>query len=138
MLREREELRPDLSEWVLDEALNSSKLETGGTFRNVLARRIDEVVVLIFSKIIACIDINYNLDLLNPKAVNSPCYQLWLAMFREPGILQLKYSDMIQGDQQTLQGKETKDFKCKMPFSWIIKDTVDSQWDNARSMAGTT
>ena len=137
LLQEREADRPDLCEWVLNEALNVSKLEVGGTFRNVLARKIDEVVIPIFAKIIACIDYNYNLDLIDPKSENSPRSQFWLAMFREPEVLQLKYSEM-QGDTVPGVGgrKANKDFRCKMPFFWLIKETVDSQWDSARSTTG--
>ena len=138
LLREREEDTSDLSEWVLSEALNASKLEVGGTFRNVLARKIDEVVVPLFAKVIACIDCNYNLDLIDPKAQDSTCSRFWLAMFGDPKVLQLKYSKMTQGDTILGMGgrKSTQDFKCRMPFFWLIKDTVDSQWDIAKSGAG--
>ena len=138
LLKEREEDRPDLSEWVLSEALNASKLEVGGTFRNVLARKIDDVVTPIFAKIIACINCNYNLNLIDPKAQDSPRSRFWLAMFGEPKILQLKYSEMVQGD--TVPGiggkKSNQDFECQMPFFWLIRDVVDSQWDSAKSRAG--
>ena len=139
LLKEREADRPDLSEWVLSEALNAGKLEVGGTFRNVLARKIDEVVIPIFAKIIACIDCNYNLDLIDPKAQDSPLSQLWLAIFREPKILQLKYSELVQGDRLPGVGsrKSNRDFKGKMPFSWLIRDAVDTQWDITKSRAGT-
>lgn len=138
LLQEREADRPDLSEWVLSEALDASKLEVGGTFRNVLARKIDDVVIPIFAKIIACIDCNCNLDLIDPKAQDSPVSLLWLAIFREPKVLQLKYSEMVLGDKVSGVGgkKANHDFKCKMPFFWFIKDTVDSQMDNAKSRAG--
>jgi hypothetical protein len=138
LLKEREEDRPDLSEWVLSEALNASKLEVGGTFRNVLARKIDEVVTPIFAKIIACIDGNYNLNLIDPKAQDSPRSRFWLAMFGEPKVLQLKYSEMVQGD--TVPGiggrKTNQDFECQMPFFWLVRAAVDSQWDSAKSRAG--
>ena len=139
LLQEREADRPDLSEWVLSEALNASKLEVGGTFRNVLARKIDEVVIPIFSKIIACIDSNYNLDLVGHKLQDSPAIsQLWLAMFREPEVLQLKYSDFVQGDKVPGIGgrKSNQDFKCQIPFFWLIKQAIDNQWDSAKSRAG--
>lgn len=138
LLQEREADRPDLSEWVLSEALDASKLEVGGTFRNVLARKIDEVVIPIFAKIIATIDFNYNLDLVVPKAEDSPLSQLWLAMFSEPKVMQLKYSKMVQGNKVVGVGgrKSNQDFKCQMPFFWLIRDAVDSQWDSAKSRGG--
>lgn len=138
LLKEREEDRPDLSEWVLNEALNASKLEVGGTFRNVLARKIDEVVIPIFAKIIACIDSNYNLDLINPKMQDSPLSMFWLAIFGEPKVLRLRYSDMVQGDKVPGVGgrKSNEDFRCQMPFFWFIKDAVDSQCGIAKSRSG--
>ena len=142
LLKEREEDRLDLSNWVLDEALSSSSLEVGGTFRNVLVRKIDEVVIPIFAKIIASIDHHYNMDLINPKdkksLKESPLSQFWLAMFRDPKVQQLKYSELVQGVKVTgLGGRRTEqDFNCKLPFFWLIKDAVDSQWDNAKHNAG--
>ena len=135
LLQEREAYRPDLSEWVLSEALNARRLEVGGTFRNVLGRKIDEVVIPVFAKIIASIDRNYNLDLTNSEAEDSPLSQFWLAMFHNPKIQQLKYSEMVQGDKVPELGV-SQDFKCQLPFFWLIKDAVDSQWDNAKTCAG--
>lgn len=138
ILRQREEERPDLSEWVLTEALSANKLEVGGTFRNVLSRKVDEIVIPIFAKIIACIDCNYNLNLIDPKAEHSPLSQFWLAMFREPKILQLKYSQMVQGDKVPGIGgrKSTTDFKCQMPFFWLVRHALDAHWDSSKSIAG--
>ena len=138
LLKEREADRPDLAEWVLSEALNSSNLEVGGTFRNVLARKIDEVVIPIFAEIIANIDRNYNLDLINPKETESSLSQFWLAMFREPKIQPLKYSEMAQGGRVSGLGgrKVDQDFRCQLPFFWLVKDAVDLQWNNAKSQAG--
>ena len=139
LLRMREEGTPDLSEWVVNEALNASKLEIGGTFRNVLIRKIDEILIPIFAKIIAYIDCNYNLDLLEPNAQDSPCSRFWLAMFGESRIWQLKYSEILEGNVVPgVRGKKSnQDFKCQMPFFWLIRDAVNSQWDVARNRAGT-
>ena len=138
LLQERESDKPDLANWVLDEALNSSSLEVGGTFRNVLTRKIDEVVIPIFAKIISSIDRNYNLDHINPKAGDTPLVQFWLAMFKDPQIQQLQYSEMAQGGKVIGLGGRMldRDFKCKLPFFWLIKDAVDSQWDYAKNKAG--
>ena len=144
LLKQREEDRSDLSNWVLDEALSSTNLEVGGTFRNVLARRIDEVVIPIFAEIIANIDRHFNMNLINPKDKDkdkdkrSRHSQFWLAMFRNPKVLHLRYSEMVQGVKVPgLVGRKLEeDFKCKLPFFWLIKDAVDSQWDNAKQQAG--
>ena len=62
LLQERETISK--SEWVLDEALSAKKLQSGGTFQNVLKRKLDEVVVPIFAAILAFIDQYSNLSLL--------------------------------------------------------------------------
>lgn len=140
LLCEREVYRPDLSDWVLREALNTSKLEVGGTFRNVLARKIDEVVIPIFSKIISYIDHNCNLNLISGSedSLMTPCSEFWIAVFKDYKVFHLKYSDMVQGNRMlgTSRRITGREFKCQIPFFWIIKETVDSVQDDARSRAG--
>ena len=63
LLEERETHIAD-KEWVLKEALNGRKLQSGGTFQNVLTRRFDEVIIPIFAAIIQFIDHYANLTLL--------------------------------------------------------------------------
>ena len=66
VLRERENLQQD-KEWVLKEALSDRKLQIGGTFQNVLERRLDEVTVPIFAAILSFTDHYSNLDLMKPR-----------------------------------------------------------------------
>ena len=68
LLMERDEVVKD-SQWVLDEALNGRHLQSGGTFQNVLSRRIDEVVIPIFASIIAYVDQYSNLSTIWEKYV---------------------------------------------------------------------
>ncbi len=69
LLKERDEIKND-KEWVLNEALNGRHLQSGGTFQNVLTRRLDEVIIPLFAAIIAFIDQYSNLNLVNTKFVN--------------------------------------------------------------------
>ena len=68
LLKERDELDND-SQWVLNEALDGRRLQSGGTFQNVLSRRLDEVVIPVFASIIAFVDQYSNLAHLNSKYV---------------------------------------------------------------------
>ena len=68
LLTERNEVVKD-SQWVLDEALNGRHLQSGGTFQNVLSRRIDEVVIPVFASIIAYVDQYSNLSTIREKYV---------------------------------------------------------------------
>ena len=139
-MRERDEIRDPRKKWVLDEAMDLKKLHTGGTFGAVLARKVDEVIVLIFAYIISAIDRNYNLDLIDSSNGSmSPILQLWLAIFRDSKVLPFRY-DEIAASKEKLPGagsrKSEEDFKCQLPFSWIIQDTAEALWSNAKSTAG--
>ena len=138
-LQQRDLTKEGGKNWVIKEAMDSRSLQHGGTFRNALSRRVDEVIVPIFSEVIAGIDQNYNLDLIDSESVNVPLTQFWLSMFRECGSMQLSYADMIAPREQVpgVGGRKSwDDYKCELPFSWIIHDAIDSQWENALSTSG--
>ena len=141
VLKERDQIREDDKDWVVKEAMNSRAIQHGGTFRNALSKRIDEIVTPIFSEIIATIDRNCNLDLIFSKSENFslPISEFWLSMFRECGVIVFDYTDMIT-PRAVVPGigsrKSAEDFKCEMPFSWLIYEAVQSQWNNAKSSAG--
>jgi len=141
LVSERDQIREDEKHWVLHEALNTRKLQNGGTFQNVLTRKLDEVLIPIFSEIIALVDRNYNLDHLNPKNKNSSLSQFWLTMFRNSAIVQLRYEDMATrcGHREQVPGAggrmAEEDFKCQLPFSWLVKEAVDAHWHSAKSTA---
>ena len=63
LLKERETVSKDVH-WVLNEACNGRSLQSGGTFQNVLARKLDEVIVPVFARILASIDCYYNIDII--------------------------------------------------------------------------
>ena len=65
-MKERDKVQVD-KDWVLNEALSGLKLQNGGTFQNVLTRRLDEVITPIFSAILSFVDQYSNLDLINPR-----------------------------------------------------------------------
>ncbi len=139
MLEQHVKIYPKESKWVVNEALSAKSLHQGGTFRNVLSRKIDKVVIPIFSEIIAAIDQNCNLNLIDPKNEASPLSRLWLQLFHDTNIVNFDYNNMITAKDQLigLGGKRARvDFVCSFPFSWLIHDAVRSQWDNAKSSAG--
>ncbi|XP_064403130.1 E3 ubiquitin-protein ligase RNF213-like isoform X2 [Halichondria panicea] len=123
-LLQRESDRVDEREWVLNEAMSGRKLQNGGTFRNVLARRIDEVITPYFAEIIAHVDQNCNLDLLDSKDLNSPVSRLWLTIFKFTGG-RIDFSSLAEG-KTTIKNN----FQCQFPFSWFVKDMVNAQRAN--------
>lgn len=139
LLEQRGEVRADDRDWVLNEALNPKKLQNGGTFRNVLTRKLDDVIIPIFAEIIGIVDYNYNLNLIGGLSQNTSLSRLWLAIFRNPDIMKFHYEEMVTRQQVPGVGGRMaeQDFRCQFPFSWLIKQAVDAQWDQAKSIAGT-
>ncbi len=113
---------------MLNEAMSGRRLQNGGTFRNVLARRIDVVITPYFAKIIAHADQNCNLDLLDPKNLDSPVSRFWLAMFNLTGE-EMDFSTQAEG--KTIV---KTDFHCQFPFSWMIREMVTAQGTISRGM----
>lgn len=141
LLEERESIYGIGSDWVLVEALDSKKLQSNGTLRNVLARRLDDEMIRPFTEIISFIDHHYNISLLDEACSNSStaCLaQLWLAIFACPEVLPFKFGDLITGGTVPGVGerRSVSEFKCQFPFSWIVKQTFDDVWINAQTVAG--
>ena len=42
------------TEWVLDGAMSGKSLQSGGTFHNVLSRKLDEVITPFFAEVLVC------------------------------------------------------------------------------------
>ena len=140
VLQKRDQTKEGEKEWMITEAMNPRSLQYGGTFRNALSRKVDEVIIPVFGEIIGSIDQNYNLDLIDPDDIDSSLSQFWLSMFRESGVMQYNYADMINPREQVpgVGGRKAgEDYKCEMPFSWLIHEAVDSQLENATSSAGS-
>ena len=115
--------------------MSAKSLQNGGTFRNALTRKIDCVVIPVFADIIIAIDEHCNLDLVASKEVNDARRQFWLSMFRDPKVLRFNYKDSTVGAPIVSQ-KAGNSFECQLPFSWLVYDVVESQWENAKSSGG--
>ena len=113
---------------MLEEALNIQRLQHGGTFRNALIRKIDEVVLPIFAEIIDWCDYKCNLDLIHQQS-NPAIGKFWLSMFKSSHIGSL-------ATHTKRQVVEAKHYKCKLPFSWVIVETMDSVWINVINETG--
>lgn len=133
LLKERDAAHDSLSNWVLEEAMNLRTLHIGGTFKNALARRIDNVVIPLFAEVIALIDQNRNLrhlkDLGKKQCV---VHDLWLKIFGNPKVLGLNYEE-IAGQEKT---PVADDFNCGFPFSWLIKEAIENQWGVVKNISG--
>ena len=140
MLLQREGENHD-AEWVLEQALNRKKLHSGGTFWNVLSRKLDEIIIPMFAWILLYVDNYSNLDLMkkdNPSYV----HQFWLTIFQNPELCQFTYNEMATkglGKNLAVTGNKivhTKEFCCQFPFFWLVKDVVDAQMASVIHLAG--
>ena len=140
---------PDPRNWAFFESIESRKLRQSGTFRNCLSRRFDEIIVPIFAEILSIIDKNYNLNLIHGEPDQSSLTaQLWLGIFANNQICRFSYSDIITKGQQQRQHNDrirvpgigkllaSPEYKCKFPFSWLIRDAINSRWNDAAASAG--
>ena len=149
MLEERDSVIPDSKNWIFLESVESKKLRQGGTFRNCLSKKFDAVIVPIFAEILASIDKNYNLSLIHDAPNQSSLTaKVWLGIFANNQICKFNYNDVVLKTQQQQQHNHrikvpgigallsSPDYRCKFPFSWLVKDAIDSQWDNATALVG--
>ena len=122
------------SNWVLNEAMNLRKLHIGGTFKNALSRKLDNVVIPLFAELIAVVDHNYNLrHLKHLSTEQTPVQEFWLRMFSDAKVLQLNYADIVGREKVPVIDDN---FECQLPFSWLIKDAVNGHLEQAKSTCG--
>lgn len=135
VLCERDEKIADEDQWILTEALSAAQLCCGGTFRNVLSRKIDNEIVPIFSGMLDYIDQACNLDLL----VNGSeeIKKLWLKMFTDADVMTFHFSLQGKGlqlNEALLIGSVIpKNYKCGFPFFWLIKHGVETELQNLQA-----
>lgn len=128
-------LRDRAKDWVHDEATDPRKLHMGGTFSNVLAHKVDEIIAPILGYIISTIDVNNNLDLVISK--EDLVRRLWLEIFRDEHALPISYEDTTVSRTSRMYTKSLSEFRCRFPFSSVIKCTADEVLSNAKRIPGS-
>ena len=137
MLLKRDEVVGFDKNWVLNEALDCRRLQQSGTFRNSLTRRLDEVITPIFAAVIAYCDQYSNLNLAKESRDSNSVSKFWLSMFRNSDVILFNYEDMATNPKSDLGGgRVSEEFKCQMPFFWIIKEAVDSMLSSVSNYGG--
>jgi hypothetical protein len=144
LLKEKDTLAPEEgTNWSTSEALESSGLQESGTYRKALWRRIQNAVVPILSELIAYMDRDGNLELLE---TGIPWLtELWIKIFNDEELTQLNYESFFVTDDDrqvrshvpvTSSGRDAHFFQCRFPFSWLLKEKIDSMWTQAKGVAG--
>ena len=130
--------------WVRNEALSYSSLHKGGTFCRTLWLRIVDTVTPVLSKIIAFVDRNHNLMLLEEVAAGSRSWltDLWLNIFNSSLISGHDY-DFLSPVQKAVSqrvrvlssGLNEHLFSAQFPFSYIVRLELDDMMKRAQDMA---
>ena len=133
LIEQNEKLQTDVTgqEWAVREALNTHRLQEGGTFLNTLLKRIDLTLTDLLSYIVEFVNQYDNLGLYQDESLRD----MWLQMFGNEHICQLKYEHVKPSDSSTrhnlvqkLGTLSTKGYSCKVPFSWLILSGVEAKW----------
>ena len=142
LLTEREKNALNASEWLYSEALSGTGVQEWGTFRKALWKRVYSAVVPILAEIIALVDRDSNLDLMN----NGSAWvsTLWLKILANDDISELSYSKMISPVTNSVRervqvlgsGAGGHVFQCMFPFSFLVKQRVEKLLKDAFSLAG--
>ena len=141
VLREREEVIKEYDEWVVSEAMSGKRLQNGGPFRNVLSRKLDEVIIPIFAEILVHVDRYCNLDLVTRKHAPSHVRSLWLTVFTCCELCSFSYTEVSVHEDDGLAGIRKRksvdnEFQCQFPFFWLIKETLDAHWNTVITATG--
>ena len=136
LLQEREELYRNEQNWIVKESLNSVNLIHGGTLSNALSRKVDEVVIHILAEIIAFVDHNCNLILIEPGNENSILSKFWLLMFENFQIMQFKFTNFVSREDSVQTRQYGPEYTCEFPFSWLIYEIFESLWTSVKSTVG--
>ena len=102
--------------------------------RKFAVQCLESKVIPILAGIIAFIDTNRNLDILSSSSYNKEWkIDIWLQIFNNPDLTQLKYSLMVSPSRQqelqevaiTTTSVDGNVFSALMPFSWLIFEQID-------------
>ena len=146
LLQERQR-HQDLSAvtgWVRNEALSHNSLHRGGTFRRALWLRVVDTVTPVLAEIIAFVDRNHNLKLLEEVAAGSrsSLSDLWLDIFNSSLISGHDYNFLSPVQKAVRQrvrvlssGLNEHFYSSKFPFSHVVKLEVDGMMKKAKGIA---
>lgn len=116
--------------WAVNVARSRRLLQQGGTLRNALIKKIDNTIIPIFAHIIAVTNQYDNLTLFHSNQC-SAIGQIWLTIFRDPQIVQFKYTDIVAAKDHNYEIGGTQ-FQCKFPFFWLVKEIIDSNHESCK------
>ena len=114
--------------------------------RQAIRQNLEEKVTPMLAAVITLADVNSGLDILSDSNASSSWLRtMYLRMLNDPRVVALTYVDLQSTEKRKVEldemqvrstGCDGAVFKARMPFSWIIKNTVDELIQQAQRMPG--
>ena len=143
LLKEQSECSPNTScdDWLLKIAECERDIQSSGTFRKAVNLHINSAIIPLLSELLALLDRNGNLEL---NARDHSLYNIWHDIFRNEELFTLSYKDTISPTTQLPRrrvpilsdGPGGKFFQVKFPFSFLIQEFMNKQWQNCMEIQG--
>ncbi|VDI21571.1 Hypothetical predicted protein, partial [Mytilus galloprovincialis] len=143
LINEKEKRFGSTSNWLSLEVSKAENINKAGTFRKSIVLCLESRVLSILTGIFAFIDTNRNLDILVKNTSQNWSVSLWLDIWNNLDITQIRYEDMVSPTKHLevmevttkTTSVEGKLFSAKMPFSWlafeqirnIMRNVIDSE-----------
>lgn len=109
-------------------------MDTKGSLHNSLNQKIIDTIVEILSKIFTSIGPHHNMDIIGNSLPHSSMYNLWVSVFTTG---ELWKGDLEEEESAQVPVTEAyTEIKCQFPFSWIIKEVVDTLLKQAMHVTG--
>ena len=114
--------------------------------RQAIRQNLEEKVTPMLAAVITLADVNSGLDILSDSNASSSWLRtMYLRMLNDPRVVALTYVYLQSTEKRKVEldemqvwstGCDGAVFKARMPFSWIIKNTVDELIQQAQRMPG--
>ncbi|CAJ1081416.1 E3 ubiquitin-protein ligase rnf213-beta [Xyrichtys novacula] len=138
-LAQREEMMGSPKEWMTREAKKRQALQEGGTLRHTLWRCLQSTVTPVLASMLEVVDRYANLDLLCDERFSQGLKTLWLDIFADSQVLDLRpVQNQSESDQEVLvqhyfmlDGEEQP---CAAAFSWLLRVHLESLWEESEFM----
>ena len=130
IMGQRDELVASPESWMIDEACAHDSLNEGGSFTKTLWLYLKRLTSSALAYVISKVDEDRNLDILCSSDTSrmSLCLkELWINLFQESNLFQLKWRDM-SGNRAEFLVKGHQNFSCSFPFGRRIVEHFCKLW----------
>ncbi|XP_006816196.2 E3 ubiquitin-protein ligase rnf213-alpha-like [Saccoglossus kowalevskii] len=137
LLRQKDERGVDIKAWLCNEATSGQSMQENGTFRRALLHKLLRTITHILAEVIAFTDVNDNLSIIENNGEPAWVKTMWFTILGNTGIAPLEYTSFLSPldvPREHIPVRSTgiggSKFRCRCPFSWIIKERLDEMWNS--------